>query len=924
MGWFEHRGRLPRVRACGAIAAFAIAALVLPATASATVNVYVDLADDTYTAEPTSFNGADALVYQSDEPVQLGLDASAWSDTEGVLLDRFEFRADDAPGWTFSPDPAPEYPFASLAFYAPNAMPRGAAPAIVVRAWFTDGTFEEARIVLLEDDAAPVSSGAPTMTIDTTDTMERLRPITLPAAIDAPAGVVEYWVESQTAPWNGSTCGRWGDWAYLYTYLPENRQAYFDSNTCVRVRGVARDRIGNEGPYLGVTEFLVDNGDSTWNQGSSPIPFYIRDSVTIDGTFADADGVVAVSAQIGARVLCVDTTAPFDGCVWDSNDTPDGPASIHLFITDGTGDVTRLPIKPHVDNTAPVATTPCTPGSRIMSGTGGVHDGVVWAGAGTGSVMLGACVTDDGPGQSGIVEFNNVLALPTGWTTTHAHVGATSVGWPVTWTSNAPEPNVLTTTIRDQAGNETEWSWTIRTDRVAPSAGTLAAGGPLQLGASGNPTLAATWPGTDDHGIWDVRLERNTEEIPLGATCSMSDNFWDEVHTYASGPGAGAAAHQDTLGVRKDCAKYRLVVRDLGGNRRETLLNDWFLKDADAPRAEPTFLTTGLSGEIVSSGQLFMRPDTAGTASISVRSRDAKLFGSVASLQSSSSGWTLPAPQSLPLNATITLPLMWGTTGVDGAVALHLVDSVGNVTDEPLPITADDVGPTLPPPQRVDATGLNARGFTDASTNGGAGSGVATVRLESRVAPLSAGACGTWGAWTTLSESYTATDLRLQKPDLCLEYRSFGTDRLGNASTSGVLAVTTTATAPPVPTTPMPTNPTPTTPSPTTPPRVLNGTARADRLQGTPRADTIRGNGGADRLFGGAGADRLDGGAGNDTIDCGIDRALDLVFGGAGRDVIRCAGASRDIVNCGPGFDTAYVDRFDRVIGCERVIRSRR
>jgi hypothetical protein len=28
----------------------------------------------------------------------------------------------------------------------------------------------------------------------------------------------------------------------------------------------------------------------------------------------------------------------------------------------------------------------------------------------------------------------------------------------------------------------------------------------------------------------------------------------------------------------------------------------------------------------------------------------------------------------------------------------------------------------------------------------------------------------------------------------------------------------------------------------------------------------------------------------------------------------------RDHVDCGPGRDTALVDRFDRVIGCERVL----
>ncbi len=82
---------------------------------------------------------------------------------------------------------------------------------------------------------------------------------------------------------------------------------------------------------------------------------------------------------------------------------------------------------------------------------------------------------------------------------------------------------------------------------------------------------------------------------------------------------------------------------------------------------------------------------------------------------------------------------------------------------------------------------------------------------------------------------------------------------------------------------------------------VRTGTPRPDALRGTPGADTLTGRGGADRLVGGPGRDRLNGGPGNDTIDA--------------RD-----GRPGDTVNCGPGVDTARVDRGDRTIACERVV----
>jgi hypothetical protein len=37
--------------------------------------------------------------------------------------------------------------------------------------------------------------------------------------------------------------------------------------------------------------------------------------------------------------------------------------------------------------------------------------------------------------------------------------------------------------------------------------------------------------------------------------------------------------------------------------------------------------------------------------------------------------------------------------------------------------------------------------------------------------------------------------------------------------------------------------------------------------------------------------------------------------------VLRARDNQRDVVDCGPGRDTAYVDRLDRVSGCERVKR---
>lgn len=95
-----------------------------------------------------------------------------------------------------------------------------------------------------------------------------------------------------------------------------------------------------------------------------------------------------------------------------------------------------------------------------------------------------------------------------------------------------------------------------------------------------------------------------------------------------------------------------------------------------------------------------------------------------------------------------------------------------------------------------------------------------------------------------------------------------------------------------------------TAPPPPPGPRLCTriGTESADVLGGTARADVLCGLAGADRLSGGAGADVFRAGAGADTVGA--------------RD------GTADAVACGPGRDTAVVDRRDRVNrDCERVRR---
>ncbi len=93
----------------------------------------------------------------------------------------------------------------------------------------------------------------------------------------------------------------------------------------------------------------------------------------------------------------------------------------------------------------------------------------------------------------------------------------------------------------------------------------------------------------------------------------------------------------------------------------------------------------------------------------------------------------------------------------------------------------------------------------------------------------------------------------------------------------------------------------------------IGGTNNDERLVGTRFADRILARGGNDVVLGLEGNDKIRGDDGNDRLSGGPgnDRLIS-------RDVRSPGGANRDVVRCGGGNDTAFVDSRDRAVGCER------
>jgi Ca2+-binding RTX toxin-like protein len=110
---------------------------------------------------------------------------------------------------------------------------------------------------------------------------------------------------------------------------------------------------------------------------------------------------------------------------------------------------------------------------------------------------------------------------------------------------------------------------------------------------------------------------------------------------------------------------------------------------------------------------------------------------------------------------------------------------------------------------------------------------------------------------------------------------------------------------------------------------VVFGGRGTDQMEAARGNDTIKGGpntpGDTDfeRLFGDTGDDTLEGNRGKDYLDG--EQGSDRMFGGKGPDTIDAAdeetAGTPDVVDCGPGTDTAWANENDTVDNCENLTR---
>jgi Ca2+-binding RTX toxin-like protein len=116
----------------------------------------------------------------------------------------------------------------------------------------------------------------------------------------------------------------------------------------------------------------------------------------------------------------------------------------------------------------------------------------------------------------------------------------------------------------------------------------------------------------------------------------------------------------------------------------------------------------------------------------------------------------------------------------------------------------------------------------------------------------------------------------------------------------------------------------------------VNGNGENDTISGGFGDDVLMGDSGNDTIYGNTGVDQLFGGAGNDSLFAlaGADASLpgaDVVHGETGNDSIHTRDNEPDLVDCGPGKDSARLDFVDVIFdatpanpkgSCETVTRA--
>jgi hypothetical protein len=394
------------------------------------------------------------------------------------------------------------------------------------------------------------------------------------------------------------------------------------------------------------------------------------------------------------------------------------------------------------------------------------------------------------------------------------------------WSANgaSPSPGSQSLTAADNAGltatNTTAFS--IVADSTGPAGGSVDATG--LSGNGGRYSTSATLnvafnKGTDSGSgvaVGGAQLLRASASLSSTGTANGTCGTYGSYALVTIDP---VSPDTDTVPAAQRCYRYEYVVADNVGTQTTYTSPDIKVQTASPGSLTPTNATitpvTGTSAQLVSGSTVYYIPSQSGSFTVSSSASDAS--SGVAQLSFPTlAGFTGGGSATTPTSgSTFTTTYSWSTNGASpspGAQSLTAADNAGltATSNTAFTIVADSTGPAG---GSVDATGLTGTGgrYSTSTTlniafNKGTdpGSGLASsgAQLLRASASLSAGSCGTYGAYNQVGANDPSSPSSNTVPanNTCYRYEYLVSDNLGIQTTYTSPDIKVDTSAPPTPT----------------------------------------------------------------------------------------------------------------------------
>lgn len=355
------------------------------------------------------------------------------------------------------------------------------------------------------------------------------------------------------------------------------------------------------------------------------------------------------------------------------------------------------------------------------------------------------------------------------------------------WSANgaAASPGAQAISATNNAGETATngAAFSVVKDDVGPSGGTVDAAGLAGTGGRFSTSMTLTVgfaPGTDGGaGLapGGTQLLRASAPLISGGIDNGNCGPFGFPSPVADNPISPKA---DTVPVDRTCYRYAYVVSDAVGN--QTTYTSPAIKVYAAAPPAPTLTFSGLSnaGWSGTGTAVFYRPGaSSGGFTVTANSVDAAAYAFPAlaagwSSASAGSGvqsysWASANPTAPVGTRTVTMTSLAGTNSTAGFT-----------------VTPDTTAPT-------GGNVIYTNGYTPGSTvsisfgkgtDTGSGVDAASGIIETSTAPLAAGACGTFGPFTTAATNPASGVSLPVVTNTCYRYRYLISDRVGNQSVS--------------------------------------------------------------------------------------------------------------------------------------------